>query len=100
MTEADPPGEAGLSGKERRALRAEGQLLEVGANIGKQGLSDTAVANVEQRLAKNHLVKVRLPKSTPAERKTMAADLAARIGGEVISAIGHNVLIYRAVQKG
>jgi len=96
----DTPESEGLSGKERRALRAEGQRMEVGANIGKQGLSATAVANVEHRLAKNHLVKVQMPKSSPDERKAMAQDLATRVGGELISGIGHKYLIYREVRQG
>lgn len=91
---SDPAAAGGLTGKERRALRAEGQRMPVSAQIGKQGLSESAVSNVEQFLARRGLVKVRLPGDN-RERKAIAEELAERLVAEVVGGTGKVVLLWR-----
>jgi len=84
-----------LTGKEKRDLRARGQRLEPCASIGRAGLSPGAVENIDQFLARNGLIKVRLPASKSDETGHQAESLAKLTNSQVIGQVGRSLLLYR-----
>jgi RNA-binding protein len=64
--------------------------------IGKEGISDTFVAAVEQALIDHELIKVKLGQNAEVELEAAAATLAERTGGEVAQILGKTILLYRA----
>ena len=83
-----------LTGKQKRVLRSRGQLLEPVIHVGKEGVSEAAVAAAERAFRTRELIKVRVLKAAPAEADAIAADLAAATGGEVAGRVGHTFLLY------
>jgi hypothetical protein len=57
-----------LTGKQKKHLRGLGQRLEVGASVGKGGLSPGLVQGISGLLERPELVKVRLPAGPPQGR--------------------------------
>jgi RNA-binding protein len=88
-----------LSGKQRRHLRALGHHLEPVVQLGKQGLSDGAIAAVDAALAQHELIKVRIGTECPDDRHEIAERLAPAVKGEVAQVLGRTVLLYRRHAK-
>ncbi len=84
-----------LTGKQKRVLRSKGQLLDPSVFIGKEGVSDAAVAATEDALKTRELLKVRVLNNAPELRDDTAAALAARTHSDIAGAVGHTFLLYR-----
>jgi RNA-binding protein len=77
-----------LSPKQRAHLRSLAHHLKPILHVGKEGLSDSAVAAVELAFNTRELLKVKV---------TDGAPLAARIEGtHHVQTIGRTVVLYRA----
>jgi RNA-binding protein len=89
----------GLTGKQRRYLRGLGHDLDPVVQIGKQGLTDAAVAALDDALAQHELVKVRIGTECPEDRHELAERLGPAVKGEVAQVLGRTVLVYRRRPK-
>ncbi len=87
-----------LTGAEKRKLRHEGRSLRPSVVVGAAGLSDAVLAEIDHRLRRGELVKVKMP-AGPA-RKSLSAELADRVGAELISLVGRSAVLYRARPDG
>ncbi len=88
-----------LTGKQRRHLRALGHALEPVVQVGKQGLTETVVAAVDEALARHELVKVRIGTECPEDRHEVAERLGPAVKGEVAQVLGRTLLVYRRHPK-
>ena len=85
-----------MTGKERAAFRAEANSLEPLFQIGKGGISDAFIDQVEGALNKRELIKFKLLLDTSPVTAREAADaVAERTNAEVIQVIGGVVVLYR-----
>lgn len=88
-------GGATLTGKQRRFLRAQGHHLQPVVLLGKDGVTDAVVAQVDGALTAHELIKVRLGQNVPADRHDVAAELALRCQASLVQVLGNVVLLYR-----
>jgi RNA-binding protein len=88
-----------LTSKQRRHLRFLAHHIEPVVMLGKNGLTDTVIAAVDQALADHELVKVRLGTECPDDRHDLAERLGPAVKGEVAQVLGRTVLLYRARPK-
>jgi RNA-binding protein len=88
-----------LTGKQRRHLRSLGHHLDPVVQLGKQGLTEAAVAAVDAALAQHELVKVRLGTECPDDRNDVADRLAPAVKGQVAQVLGRTLLVYRRHPK-
>lgn len=88
---------AELTSHDLAALRATGQTLEVAFAVGKEGLTEGVVKELQNRLSKEPLVKVRLLKSAREEAgaKDLARELAERARVVLVEVRGHTALFHR-----
>ena len=85
-----------MTGKERARFRAAANGLEPVFQIGKGGLSDALIAQVEAALDARELIKIKaLLETIPQPPKEMAQQIAARTHAEVIQVIGGVIVLYR-----
>jgi RNA-binding protein len=88
-----------LTGKQRRHLRALGHALEPVVQIGKQGLTETVIAAVDEALSRHELIKVRIGTECPEGREEVADRIGPAVKGEVAQILGRTLLIYRRHPK-
>ena len=89
-----------MTSKERAALRAKANPLEPIFQIGKEGISDNLVSQIDDALDVRELLKIRVHLETAPENPREFADkLAARLNAEVIQVIGGVIVIYRKTDK-
>ena len=90
---------ANLTNQELQALRATGQALDVAFQIGKSGVTDGVVKELQQWLLREPLVKVRILKSAQdgddGDTEALARDLAARARVTFVEVRGHTALFHR-----
>ena len=84
-----------LTGKEKRTLRGIGQRLKASVTIGKAGLNSSVIEHIDIQFTNNELVKIRLADQHGAERKEIAAKIAAATNSTCIGITGKTVLLYR-----
>jgi RNA-binding protein len=93
------PAPKPLTGKQRRYLRSLGHELEPVVQIGKQGLTESVLAAVDEALGQHELIKVRIGTECPEDRHDLAERLGPALHGEVAQLLGRTILIYRRHPK-
>jgi RNA-binding protein len=83
------------SGKLRRSLRAHGHALSAIVQIGKAGVTDGLVKQLQQALADHELVKVKVAAESPADRFEIAERLAGEPGVNIVQIVGRTILLYK-----
>lgn len=89
-----------LTSKERSILRSIGNKLEPIIIIGKNGITENLIIQLDEALNARELVKGRVLPHQDFEVKTIAVELAEKVGAAVVQTIGRNILFYRAPQDG
>jgi RNA-binding protein len=88
-----------MTGSERERARAVGQRLDATVFVGKGGVTDAAAAELAGQLKSHPLVKVRISRDAPGERREMAEQLAAKAGGELVEVRGYTAVVAKRRQR-
>ena len=90
------PKGVNMNSKERAALRAQANPLEPIILIGKEGMSDNLVNQIDDALDTRELIKIRVHLDTAPEAPREFADkIAAATESDVIQVIGGVIVLYR-----
>ncbi|NLJ74901.1 MAG: ribosome assembly RNA-binding protein YhbY [Firmicutes bacterium] len=84
-----------LTSKQRAYLRSLGNELEPVFQIGKGGLSDELINQLDAVLEARELIKVRVLKNCLQESDDLAEIIAQELDCDVVQKIGRNFLLYR-----
>lgn len=84
-----------LTSRQRADLKARAHHLEPLARVGRAGLTDAFIADVDRALAHHELVKVRIDTDDRAERDEAAAILAARTASARVQQVGKILVLWR-----
>lgn len=84
-----------LTSKERARLRSLGNELEPIFQIGKGGVTDEIINQLDQALTARELIKVRVLKNSLEEPREAAEKISAATDSEVVQVIGRNFILYR-----
>ena len=85
-----------LTGKQKRILKARGQTLADGCQLGQAGISESFIAHLSDLLDRRELVKVRFTETEGAARTAQADEVGAAVGAQGGGILGRTMLLYRA----
>lgn len=89
-----------MTSKERAALRAKANSLEPIIQIGKEGMSDNLINQIDDTLDVRELIKIRVHLETsPESPKELAQKLADALGADVVQVIGGVIVLYREADE-
>ena len=88
-----------ISGKEKRNLRARGNRLRSTVLLGKAGLTPDTISFIGNAFSRTDLVKVKIQRSFPGERNSLAGALAQLEDTEVVQVLGNTILLYRPLPE-
>lgn len=89
-----------MTSKERAAWRAKANSLEPIIQLGKEGISDNLITQIDDTLDARELIKIRVHLETaPEGPKELAQQLAQRLQAEVIQVIGGIIVFYREADE-
>jgi RNA-binding protein len=84
-----------LTSKQRAYLRGLANTLEPVLIIGKGGLNDNMIADVEAALEARELIKIKILNNSMAEPKEASSEIGERVGADVVQVIGGKFVLYR-----
>ena len=80
----------------RRSLRAAGHHLSPVVQVGKEGVTEAVLAQIDQALLDHELIKVKSGTETPEDRFATAEAVAAGAeGSQLAQILGRTLLLYR-----
>lgn len=89
-----------MTSKERAAWRAKANSLEPIIQIGKEGISENLIMQIDDTLDARELIKIRVHLETaPKTPKELAGELAAALQADVIQVIGGIIVLYREADE-
>ncbi|WP_088008059.1 ribosome assembly RNA-binding protein YhbY [Indiicoccus explosivorum] len=84
-----------LTGKQKRFLRSEAHHLDPIFQVGKGGVSETMLKQLEDALEKRELIKISILQNNEEDKHEVAEELARGTGAELVQLIGHTVILYK-----
>ena len=83
-----------LDNETRRALRARAHHLKPLVQIGRNGLTAAAIANIDHALTDHTLIKVKF-NDHKARKRELSESIAESTGANVVNLIGNTLILYR-----
>ncbi len=84
-----------MNSRQRAQLRSMANSLDPIFQIGKGGVNDQLIRQIDETLEKRELIKVTALETAP-ETSRQAADLIAeKVGADVIQVIGRKFVLYK-----
>jgi RNA-binding protein len=83
-----------LTGAQRKWLRGQAHSLKPIVQIGKQGLTEAVLGQIDAALDDHELIKVQAPASKE-EKQELARQIEEALEAEAVGLIGHILILYR-----
>ena len=87
-------GRLELSGRQRKFLRGMAHAFQPVVQVGKAGLTDAVLAQIDRALADHELIKLRYVDGQE-EKAALAAEIESRLGCSEVGRVGHVSVFYR-----
>lgn len=84
-----------ITSKQRSYLKSLAHELNPTVYIGKQGLTDNIIKELEVGLYTRELVKVKIQEGCELNPKEVASQMVDLLGAEFVQAIGRKFVIYK-----
>lgn len=84
-----------MTGKQRAMLRGMANGLDAIFQIGKGGVNDQLIRQVDETLEKRELIKLSVLESSPQPARQAADIIAQAVSADVITVIGRKFVLYR-----
>ena len=88
-----------MTSKERSKLISLAMNISATVQIGKNGLTDSVIEQINTSLEDHELVKIGVLKTADITAKGMIAEVASLVGAEPVQAIGNKIVLYRRSNK-
>lgn len=88
-----------LSGKQRSHLKSLAHNLDPLFQLGKNGLSENFIKQVDEALENRELVKISILNNSDMETEELSRALVEELGAEFVQNIGSKVIIYRESEE-
>lgn len=88
-----------LSKAQIKFLKKESHQMKSIYQIGKLGLTETFVEQIDLALERHEMVKFNILQNSVEEIKQAAEEVADAVRAEVIQTIGHTATLYRESKK-
>ena len=88
-----------LTSKQRAYLRGLANTMEAIFQVGKGGVNDALIAQVDDALRVRELIKVRVLETSPESVKEVAQAVAEGTKADVVKVIGSRFVLFRRNPK-
>lgn len=88
-----------LRGKQKQFLKKEAHHLQPIFQIGKAGLSEEIMQQIDDALEKRELIKINLLQNTEETASDVAERVAEQLDAEVVQQIGKTIVFFRESTK-
>ena len=84
-----------LNSRQRAQLRGIANTYETIYQVGKSGIGDQLIKQVDEALEARELIKLRVLETSPLTAREAADKIADGVGADVVQVIGYRFILYR-----
>lgn len=84
-----------LNSRQRAQLRGMANGYDTIFQIGKGGINDQLIKQVDEALEARELIKLRVLETSPETSRTAADMIAQQVSADVVQVIGSRFILYR-----
>lgn len=84
-----------LTGKQKSHLRGLAHSLSALVQVGKQGVTEGVVDQIDRCLDAHELIKIKLEVDDQNEFRDVLDELCREVGASLVQTIGHTAVFYR-----
>lgn len=88
-----------LTSKQRATLRGIASTMDTIFQVGKGGISDTLISQVNDALRKRELIKLRVLDNSMYTAREAAEEIAEKTGADVVQVIGSRFVLFKRNPK-
>ena len=88
-----------MTSKERAYLRGIAMKMEPTAQVGKNGITDTLLKQIDEQLEAREMIKVSVLQNSDLDAKAVANDIAGETNAEIVQVLGFKITLYRVSKK-
>lgn len=88
-----------LTGKQKRYLRSLAHNIDPIFQIGKAGINDNMISQIDETLENRELIKIHILQNNFDYKNDLAQTLSQATNSEVVQVIGSMIIIYRESQE-
>lgn len=88
-----------LNSKQRAKLRSQASTIDATTILGKDGLTENVLAQIDRELLARELVKVSVLEGAELSAKEYLHEAAAKLNAEEVCSIGRKFVLYRFSNK-
>ena len=88
-----------ITTKQRATLRGMANGMETILQIGKGGINEQTLVQVEDALIARELIKLRVLESSPVTSREAAQELAEKLNTDIVQVIGTRFVLFRRNPK-
>lgn len=88
-----------MKGKQRSYLKSIANSLKVSLIVGKGGISEDLIKDLDNQLKAKEIVKIKFLDNSGLEARDEADPIIERLGAEFVSQLGNKLVIYRPSKK-
>lgn len=88
-----------MNSKQRAYLRGLANNITAIFQVGKNGISDNLIKQVDDALEARELIKINVLETSPEGISNIADSLAESTNSEVVQTVGNKVTLFRARKK-
>lgn len=87
-----------ITSKQRKYLKSLAHSLEPIIQIGKSGITENLIKQIDETLETRELIKVKILNNNTLDANEVANDLSEELRAEFVQSIGNKFVIYRESQ--
>ena len=88
-----------MTSKERAQLRGIAMNMAPTAQVGKNGITDTLIQQIDDQLEAREMIKVSVLQNADLDARAVANDIAEAVNCEVVQVLGFKITLYRVSKK-
>lgn len=88
-----------ITTKQRAQLKGIASSLQPAFQIGKAGVNDAQVAQIDDYLRVHEIVKIKVLDNSMYTAREAAEEISGKIGAQVVQVIGSKAVLYKQNEK-
>lgn len=88
-----------MTSKERAYLRGLANTLDPIFQVGKGGISDVLIEQLNNAIEARELIKITVLETAPGSAKELANEIAESTNSEVVQTVGNKITLFRQKKK-
>lgn len=88
-----------MTSKQRAYLRGKANTIDPIFQIGKSGLSENLIKQIDDALEARELIKITVLETAPDDVKSLAVEVSEKTNSELIQTIGNKITLFRQKNK-